>query len=218
MPIVQCLPSGPLQTNTYLLVSEQMAVLLDPAIGCKEQVISMCDQKKWTLQAIWITHSHWDHVAGIQSILEHKQVPVCVHVLDAENLERPGSDGVPTWLKIPAVHPDRLLKNKDILSVGSSVWEVLHTPGHSPGSCCFFDATDGLLFSGDTLFVGTCGNVSFPTSSPQLMADSLERLLLLPPKTTVYPGHGPETTVGKEKEWMEAIIASWRSSGDCDGC
>jgi len=95
-----------------------------------------------------------------------------------------------------------LLKEGDRVSIGNQIFEVIETPGHTPGGVCFYNGNQHLLFSGDTLFKGTIGNLSFPTSRPHLMWTSLSKLAKLPAETRVFPGHGLETTIGQEK-WLE---------------
>jgi glyoxylase-like metal-dependent hydrolase (beta-lactamase superfamily II) len=218
MVTIHTFPSGPFQTNTYVVASDHEAVVVDPSLECEQVVIDCCESNQYTFLEIWLTHSHWDHTVGIPPLLAYKNVPVCVHRFDAENLRKPGSDGIPTWVTVTPVQPSRFFTDTAHSMVGKSKWEVVYTPGHSPGSCCLYCASEKILLTGDTLFHGTCGNVSFPTSSPALMADSLERLLQFPPETIVYSGHGPKTTLGAEREWMEKLAISLRMSGESDGC
>jgi hydroxyacylglutathione hydrolase len=203
---IECLPSGPLNTNTYLLISStsQNAVVIDPAPQSSEKVEALLKAHGKNLQAIWITHSHWDHTADCPEFLARHNIPVMVHTLDGENLLHPGSDGIASWVPLQPLQALFFLNDGDVVSVGTSFWHVLHTPGHSPGSICFYNAEEEILFSGDTLFKGTMGNTSFPTSSSYLIGESLDRLCNLPHTTKVLPGHGPATTIGKEHAWMAA--------------
>jgi hydroxyacylglutathione hydrolase len=150
---------------------------------------------------ILLTHSHWDHTAEVSLLKEQLQVPIYIHKEDVKNLEEPGSDRLPLLYPIRAVKPDDYLYDGQILMVGELAIEVIHTPGHTPGGVCFYLKQQKALFSGDTLFKGTIGNLSFPTARPKLMWASLERLAKLPKDTKVYPGHGPATTIGAE-EWL----------------
>jgi glyoxylase-like metal-dependent hydrolase (beta-lactamase superfamily II) len=201
---IECLPSGPFHTNTYLLMSSSSndAVVVDPSPNSAHELEALLKEHQKTLIAIWITHSHWDHTADCHALLTHRDIPVMVHRFDAENLIHPGSDGIPSWIPIHPLTSATLLNDGDILHVGSSSWKVIHTPGHSPGSVCLYNAKEGFLLSGDTLFKGTMGNISFPTSSPYLMGETLLKLSSLPPTTRVLPGHGPSTTIGNEQAWM----------------
>ena len=117
-------------------------------------------------------------------------------------LEFPGSDGLPCWIKIEGVVPTHLINEGDSLVIGDLHFSIIHTPGHTPGGVCFYCAQEKLLLSGDTLFKGTIGNLSFSTGRPEQMWPSLAKLALLPSDTQVYPGHGEKTTIGNEK-WLD---------------
>ena len=151
---------------------------------------------------ILLTHSHWDHLAGLAELKKLVDAPVYVHEADKPNVREPGADQLPLYFAIEGVEPDHLLKEGDVLKVGELTIEVIHTPGHTPGGVCFYLPNQHVLFSGDTLFQGTLGNLSLPTARPALMWSSLKKLAKLPPQTKVYPGHGDSTTIGKEA-WLE---------------
>jgi len=201
---LQKITSGPFQTNSHLILStsSREAVVVDPAPESFDKIVSLLEKKQKKLSAIWITHSHWDHTADCHLLLQERRVPVVVHKYDADNLQTPGSDGLPCYIDMQPVTASRYIKDGEILTIGESKWRVIHTPGHSPGSVCFYNEEDGVLLSGDTLFATTMGNISFPTSSPHLMGTSLFRLSTLPPQTKVFPGHGEATTIEQERSWM----------------
>ena len=206
MPIlINSFPSGPFQTNCYPLGSSfsNEVVIVDPAPDSAKNVLEYVQEHRKILKAIWITHSHWDHIADCSAIVSHYPIPVFVHKHDAENLIHPGSDGIPVSIPIHPVSSPTFCNDKDTLSFGNTSWQVFHTPGHALGSVCFYNAEEGILLTGDTLFKGTMGNVSFPTSSPFLMGQSLLALCTLPASTKVFPGHGRPTTIGNEQLWMK---------------
>ena len=116
-------------------------------------------------------------------------------------MEMPGSDGLPCWISITPVKADHFFVDGEQVSIGDLRFTVIYTPGHTPGGICLFSKDQGALFSGDTLFRGTIGNLSFPTSRPDSMWDSLAKLTKLPPATKVYPGHGETTTIAAES-WL----------------
>jgi len=196
-------PSGLFETNAYVVGCEKtgQSILIDPAQGALENVISCLEENRLTLCGIWLTHSHWDHLGDVASCKETFGVPVCVHESDRENLETPGSDGVPCPIAYQSILPDRFFVDGEKLHLGNLAFLVLHTPGHTPGSVCFYCKEEGVLFTGDTLFQGGFGNLSFPTAEPEKMKLSLKRLSHLPAETRVYPGHGAMTTIGKER-WL----------------
>jgi len=177
------------------------AAIVDPSPSSAAKMNQYLTEEQLTPKLVLLTHSHWDHIADAAEIKEKWGIPVAVHSDDAPNLEKPGADRLPMFIPIRGVKPDQLLADGDELSLGELQIQVIHTPGHSPGSVCFYLPQQGILLSGDTLFKGTIGNLSFPTSQPDRMWSSLEKLQKLPPDTKVYPGHGPDTSLVKET-WL----------------
>jgi glyoxylase-like metal-dependent hydrolase (beta-lactamase superfamily II) len=201
--IVDVFPSGPFATNAYVAACPhtRQAALIDAPPNSLKKYSAFLEEQQLKPVALLLTHSHWDHIADAAALKEHFLIPVYIHSLDAPNLRAPGTDGLPCWLKIQGVEPDRLIAEGDCLPVGELEFEVIHTPGHTPGGVCFYCRQEELLFSGDTLFKGTIGNLSFPTCCPDKMWPSLDKLAKLPAKTQVYPGHGERTTIGRE-QWL----------------
>jgi len=195
------LPSGPFKTNTYLVINDTLAVIIDPAPGSKKSLDKEIEARKVRPIAIIITHSHWDHIADVAALQEAYFPDIIVEDEDAYNLIQPGSDRIPCWMNIQGVIPTRLVHDGDKILLGQISFRVIHTPGHTPGGMCLYVETEGVLFSGDTLFRRTMGNISFPTSERERMLSSLKKLALLPQDTCVYPGHGETTTIGQE-EWL----------------
>lgn len=203
MELVHSFPSGPFSTNAYVIfcsVTKQSAVI-DPSLDSSAAIFSYLGQHGLNCSKILLTHSHWDHIADVAVIKRVTHALVYIHALDVPNLEYPGSDKLPCWVSIEGVKPDVILAEGDQVTVGNCNFSVIHTPGHSPGSVCFYDDVNHILFSGDTLFQGAIGNLHFPTSQPDLMWSSLEKLNRLPSQTIVYPGHGPQTIIGAES-WL----------------
>lgn len=201
---IQVFPSGPFSTNSYVVACSHSreAAIIDPAPDSASAIEAFLTQQNFNPQKILLTHSHWDHIADVNHLKEKYALPVLIHSLDVPNLQHPGTDGLPCWIHIIGVEPDILLQEGEQIKVGELSFQVLHTPGHSPGCICFFEPQQHVLFSGDTLFKGTIGNLSFPTSQPTLMSSSLAKLAQLPPQTRVFPGHGPSTTIQAESEWL----------------
>ncbi len=205
---ISILPSGVYATNAYVVSCPDTkdAVIIDPSPESTAKIQKIITHQALNPKAILLTHSHWDHIADVHPLKISLQIPVFVHNSDAPNLIKPGSDLLRLLVPIIGVEPDGFLEEGTVFPVGKSKLEVIHTPGHSVGSICFYEPSAGILFSGDTLFQGTIGNLSFPTSRPQLMADSLRKLTKLPGKTKVYPGHGPMTTLEDEYDMLMDII------------
>lgn len=155
-----------------------------------------------TPDAFVLTHAHLDHIAGLHEARRRfPRVPIWIHAAEADwltNAEKNLSAFSPTPVTAPPA--DRLLEDGNTLALAGQQWDVLHVPGHSPGSCAFFHAPSGVCISGDTLFAGSIGRTDFPGSSFQTLEASIrEKLYTLPDATRILPGHGPETTVGREK-------------------
>lgn len=196
-------PSGPFQTNAYVFYCPETreAVFIDPAPGSQETLVDFAKANDLHPKEIWLTHSHWDHIADVGKLCRLYQIKPAIHADDVANLESPGIDQLPCWIEIEPITGAHLLKEGEALTVGQLKAQVIHTPGHTPGGVCFYVKELGLLFSGDTLFRGTIGNLSFPTARPALMWQSLAKLGKLPSDTLVLPGHGQATTIGAEP-WL----------------
>jgi len=196
-------PSGPLGTNALLIGCNKTkkGAVVDPSLGSTAAILQKAEGDGLHIEKILLTHSHWDHFADAHEMKAKTGALLYVHALDAKNVERPGSDGLPLLLSIPGVKPDHLLQEGDRVAVGELSFEVLHTPGHCPGCVCFYCREQKLLISGDTLFRGSMGSLSLPTAEPDKMWESLTKLSKLPPDTRVIPGHGGETTIGGES-WL----------------
>jgi hydroxyacylglutathione hydrolase len=201
--ILEIFPSGPAETNAILLACSKTkrGVVIDVPFESTDLILPVAERLGLFIEMILLTHSHWDHIAEVSLLKTKLKAAVCIHAEDAGNLEKPGSDGLPSFFPIIGVKPDAFLKDGQRLTVGELEIEVIHTPGHTPGGVCFYLPKQKILISGDTLFRGTIGNLSFPTARPSLMWESLKRLAALPPDTKVYPGHGEETTIGAES-WI----------------
>lgn len=201
--LIKVFTTGPAETNSILIgcSKTRQAAIVDVPLDSAEPIIQALEKDSLTLQMILLTHSHWDHLADVAKLKKLLGVPIYVHPEDAGNLERPGSDKLPLPFSIEGVKPDKFLSDGQIIPLGDLRIEVVSTPGHTPGGVCFWLRAEKILISGDTLFKGTIGNISFPTARPALMWQSLKKLAALPPDTRVFPGHGPETTI-KAESWI----------------
>lgn len=201
MRIVQ-IPNGQFVENCYLVVDEAAGecAVVDPGEepGLILHKLAATGAKP---VAIWLTHAHLDHVLGVPRVAAETGAPVWLHPAD-----RPLYDAVPeqaAWfgLAAPALPPpDREFAHGETVRVGGVVFEVRHTPGHSPGSVCLVGSGVGVVLGGDVLFAGSIGRTDLPGGDFDTLIGSIEReLLSLPDGTIVYTGHGPETTVGRER-------------------
>lgn len=201
--IVDVFPSGPYSTNAYLLVSEKSkeAIIIDPSPQSSGPLLAAIKKRGCHVLGIYLTHSHWDHIADVHRLKEELPLPVYIHPEDAPNLENPGHDRLPLFISLTGVKPDGFLFDGEKCSVGALSFTVIHTPGHSPGGVCFYFPDEKVLMSGDTLFKESIGRLDLPGSDAERMWSSLKKLETLPPETVVYPGHGPKTTIGAE-DWL----------------
>jgi hydroxyacylglutathione hydrolase len=191
---------GPFQENSYLVVDDATAsaVLIDPGAEAAE-LVDMVRTSGATLEAIWCTHAHLDHIGAIAEVKRQFDVPVLLHPMD-----RPWFTGLSArsaeMYGIPFEQPDAPdgeLADREVLSVGTLRFTVMHVPGHAPGQVSFNG--EGVALSGDLLFAGSIGRTDLPLSDPFAMDRSLERFATLADGVVVYPGHGPSTTIGEER-------------------
>ena len=148
-------------------------------------------------------------MAEVALLKQSVHAPVYVHKGDAENLETPGADKLPLHFPVTGVKADGFLTDGQEMSVGNLKIQVIHTPGHTPGGVCFYLPKEKVLISGDTLFRGTIGNVSFPTARADLMWVSLKKLAALPQDVKVYPGHGGPTQPSRARDPPRPETALW---------
>ncbi len=154
------------------------------------------------------THGHWDHIGDNAAVAEHTGARIAVHPDDRHRLERPQPLFAP--IEIPPSIPAVELMEGGAVRFGSIRLVVLHTPGHTEGSVCLLARGERLLLSGDTLFAGGWGRVDLPGGSAEEMVESIGRLSRLEDDLRVLPGHGPATTVGRERAWMEMVVEGGR--------
>ena len=205
--ILKKISSGPAETNSYLIACAKTkeAAVVDVPFGAAESLVNLAKELSVTIKWILLTHSHWDHIAEVSALKRTTAAQIWIHREDALNLQHPGSDKLPLLFPIVGANPDGYFEEGQLIEVGNLTIKVIHTPGHTPGGVCFHLESEKILISGDTLFRGSIGNVSFPTANPKLMLESLMKLSKLPSDTSVFPGHGPETTIGREQKTVEFV-------------
>lgn len=191
---------GPLQENAYLLVDDETrtAVLVDPGAE-GERLVEAVESTGATLREIWLTHAHFDHVGAVAELRRAwPEVVIRLHPAD-EPLYARASQSAASWgLPLEAPPPaDQPLADGDVLSLGSYRFAVMHTPGHAPGHVTIHG--HGIALVGDCLFRDSVGRTDLPLSDPAQLAASLQRIAALPDETRVLPGHGPATTIGRER-------------------
>lgn len=201
---------GPLATNLHVLADEasREAIAIDTAIPCLDWISDELRERGWTLKLIISTHGHWDHIGDNARVAEHTGAQIAVHPLDRDRLTHPTATWAP--FEIPPSVPAVDLEEAGEIRFGSLRLQVLHTPGHTEGSVCLLDNDNGRMYSGDTLFAGSFGRVDLPGGSPEAMLGSLDRLRRFDDALAVLPGHGPGTTIGRERGWLDWIAREGR--------
>lgn len=197
---VECLTLGELETNCWLVSASPVGplVVIDPAA---EPDLLLSALKGRPVALVVLTHGHFDHLGAAGALCTASGAPLFVHEYDATAITSSVANGGAVF-GFDAVAPtaDRLLHEGDLVEASGLRFEVLHTPGHTPGSICLLigDELGRHLFSGDTLFAGSVGRTDFPGGDAREMRASIARLAALPADTAVHPGHGPGTTIAHE--------------------
>lgn len=198
--ILESLPTGPLQVNCYILACEatRHAAVIDPG-GDAQLILQRLQQLNLQLQMVINTHGHFDHIGGNRELLEATGVDLLLHRDDQELLTKAAAHAAGYGMvteQSPA--PQRLLVGGETLTLGELQIKVLHTPGHTPGGICLYVGDQVIV--GDTLFAGSIGRTDLPGGNHQQLIDSIQQQLMpLPEATVAHPGHGPATTIGREK-------------------
>lgn len=197
---ISCIVLGLLSNNVYLLESNGQKALVDPSCrpaDIEEFIGESCDK-------IFITHYHFDHIGAAKEVKKLTGATTYASTLDMPYVEQ--TEEIPgTHRRVEPCKVDIALKEGDTVTVGNTTWKVLETPGHTPGSICFYCEAEGILMSGDTLFFGSCGRTDFVDGNPADMVKSLRKLSKLPKETKVFPGHGEFTTIDREINFLTSV-------------
>ena len=200
---IHCHVLGPFETNCYIVEVEgsRDCWVVDAGFEPDPMLQVLKDRKLQPVKLI-LTHAHVDHIAGINRVRkEYPDLPILIHQAEADFLSDPQLN-LSAAMGIPVTAPaaDGYLQEDDEPELAGSRWRVLHTPGHSPGGIVLYHAASGNALVGDTLFYGSIGRFDFPTSDEQQLYRSIrEKLYSLPGDTVVHPGHGPSTTIERER-------------------
>ena len=194
---------GMVSTNTYLVKNQDTGELLiiDPA-DAAGRIQEKIGQMEGRPAAILLTHGHFDHMLAADALRSAYDIPVYACIQEKDLLKNARYNLSASWASPHVMEADRYLADGETFREAGFEIRLLHTPGHTEGSCCYYLPEEAVLFSGDTLFAGSVGRTDFPTSSGADMRKSLQRLLSeLPADTRVCPGHGDETTIAYEKRY-----------------
>ncbi len=194
---------GPLQCNCSILGDESTreAMVIDPGDGI-EDILAITERQGLKVKQIVITHAHIDHVGGAMKLKQRTGAPILLNQNDQALLKMVDTQAMWVGMRPPGkIAIDQDLGDADRLRVGGTDATVMHTPGHTEGSVCLYFPAERKLIAGDTLFAGSIGRTDLPGGSFDKIMDSLKsRVLALPDETIVIPGHGPETTIGDERQ------------------
>jgi hydroxyacylglutathione hydrolase len=198
------IPVTAFQQNCSLLICSESraAVLIDPG-GDLELIEAQLEALGAELKEIWLTHGHLDHAGASRTLADRCKVPLIgPHEADRFWLQRLEAQaqnyGLPAYANF---EPDRWLTEQDTLKLGEYEFQVIHCPGHTPGHVVFYQKEEGLLIAGDVLFAGSIGRTDFPMSCHEDLVTAIKtKLFTLPEAVCVAPGHGPTTTIGREKK------------------
>jgi len=201
--IHEILPVGPLQCNCSIIGDETTheAMVIDPGDEI-QSILALVGKHNLQVKQIVITHAHIDHVGGAMKLRAATGAPILLNQNDYDLLKM--LDIQATWIGVPPpgkVDIDQSIGQADTVKAGSLTANVISTPGHTEGSICLYFPVEKKLIAGDTLFAGSIGRTDLPGGSFEKIIDSLhDKLLALPDDTVVTPGHGPQTTIGEERE------------------
>lgn len=193
---------GVIGTNVYFLINTEtnQTILVDPADSA-EYILDQCEMRDYYLSGILLTHGHFDHIYAINDLKKHRDIPVYACAAEEKLLGDPDLNRSKVWAEAYTVKPDVLLTDGQEFDLAGFHIKMIHTPGHTAGSCCYYLADDKVLFSGDTLFSESYGRTDLETGSQSAITQSIrEKLFKLPADVQVYPGHGDFTTIGHEQK------------------
>ena len=195
--------TGIISTNCYLVINEdtKQAVVIDPA-ACPSYLMSHIKSEGLKIEAILLTHGHFDHIGGAAELKKASGAKVYALAEEKKVCRTPELNLSAQMPPVVTIEADEWLTDGQTVETAGISFQVIATPGHTVGGCCYYCKEGGFLFSGDTLFEESVGRTDFPTGSMSSLVRSVkEKLFVLPEDTKVYPGHGDITTIGREKQY-----------------
>jgi len=190
---------GPLENNCFLVIEEvsKECFITDPGDE-PDRIMDFVNENTLKVKYLVCTHTHFDHVGAVSDLKKDTGAKIVIHKDDLPIYES-SQDHAAIWgFEIdPLPQPDAFVSDGDTIAIGNLQFEILHTPGHSPGGICIYG--EGFVITGDTLFAGSVGRTDLPGGDIQKLKTSFKRLMSLSDGVKVLPGHGPETTIGRER-------------------
>ena len=211
MELIRFVNDNLARSNCYIVKCGKKCFVVDPGEEKMTKVIDFLEKNELEMVAVLLTHGHWDHILGINSMMEYKKVPLFVSEKGYEFLFNP-EISLCIWqdveFKIDKSLDIRPVKENDMIGLAGitededeGIFKIIETPGHTSGDICYYNEKEKVMITGDTIFKGTYGRVDLPTSNPIEMGKSLKKLMQYPEDTKVYPGHSFDTTIGEEKRY-----------------
>jgi len=201
MPVkILQIPVGPLEMNATLVMDEKSkeTIFFDPGDNI-DYILNIAIEEEMEITRLVATHCHIDHIAGSNKAMEKLGLKLEISPLGVPLLGNVGPIAASFGYSISKIEHGNLLNEGDMITIGETTFDILHCPGHSPDSLCFY--TKGILIGGDVIFKGSVGRTDLPGGNPRELMESIkEKILPLPDSTIIYPGHGPETILGEEKK------------------
>lgn len=200
---IETVVTGPMGVNSHVIGCDGHCVVIDPGgMAGIDPLPAFLAERDLTPEAIWLTHGHGDHIAGIAALRAlFPEIQICCPAADAAMLGEPAlnlSSGFGWAVRAP--NADRLVSPGDVLTVGESQWAVLDTSGHTPGGVSYYCPAAKAVLVGDALFAGSIGRTDLPGADERQLLNNIDTALMsLPAETAVLPGHGPASTIGREK-------------------
>jgi glyoxylase-like metal-dependent hydrolase (beta-lactamase superfamily II) len=209
-PVIHTFVLGEFQTNCFVVTTpgSNKAWIVDCGYS-PAPLLQFLRDNNLEVEAILLTHCHADHIAGLDdaiNVIGH--VPIYVHDAERDWCANPILN-LSAWYGLPVsvTSPDRFLLGGESLELNGSRWRVVHTPGHSPGGVCYVNDASKQAIVGDAIFAGSIGRMDFPTSNPRdLRRSVLQTIMSLPDDMTIHPGHGPATTIGRERRTNPYVV------------
>lgn len=192
---------GMVSTNCYFICNEETkeTVIIDPADNYNA-IAGVIESKGYIPKAVFLTHGHFDHILAAREICDKYQIKCYVYEEEKELAQDPDANLSTSFMGPFTLRADKTFSDNQEAEIAGIHFKVLHTPGHTKGSCCYYIADEGILISGDTIFNESVGRTDFPTGNASTLLQSIrDRIFVLPDDTRIFPGHGSETTVGYEK-------------------